>query len=458
MEEIKTERMDTKLIKQKILDLAIRGKLVPQNPADEPASVLLERIKAEKAQLIKEGKIKKEKELADNESPDVQLPASWEWAKINDIFIFKGGYAFKSKDYSTSEVNQIIRIGNVKNDCLLLNNQPVYVSKEIVQKAEDYKIQLDDLLFTMTGTKGKRDYFFTCLVEEKHLAHDLYLNQRVGCLRSITAKVYLPYISLALKHNIVLDAIFATETGNVSQGNIGSYSTLNLYIPLPPLEEQKRIVAEIDRWFKWIDELEQNQQDLHIAIKQAKSKILDLAIHGKLVPQESKWKEYELKEVCDFLSGYAFDSNEYKTSGIPLVRISNIKNSGIDLEQCVFIQKSIEDRFIIKKGDLLIAMSGATTGKMGIYRLDSEAALNQRVGNLRVKDTSLLLPEYRDLYMLAQQELILKLAYGGAQPNISAKNISSFKISLPTIVEQKKIIIKTQSLFAQLDCIEKCLG
>ena len=136
----------------------------------------------------------------------------------------------------------------------------------------------------MTGTRGKRDYFFTAQV--KDTKNNLLLNQRVGCLRALTDLIEVSFLSLALKSEYILDSIFQTETGNVSQGNIGSDNTLNLDIALPPIEEQKRIVIEVDKCFKLIDTIEQNQTDLKTAIEQTKSKVLDLAIHGKLVPQD----------------------------------------------------------------------------------------------------------------------------------------------------------------------------
>ena len=120
--------MNTKELRQKILDLAIHGKLVPQDPNDEPASVLLERIKAEKERLIKEGKIKRAKKSAKfSDTPHYQqnvpfeVPEGWVWCKLGDIANFQGGYAYKSNTYVNQSDWQVIRIGNVKNDNLLLD-------------------------------------------------------------------------------------------------------------------------------------------------------------------------------------------------------------------------------------------------------------------------------------------------------------------------------------------------
>ena len=253
-------------------------------------------------------------------------------------------------------------------------------------------------------------------------------------------------------------------------------------IPLPPYKEQKVISEAISHWLSLIDTIGNSKEQLKIAIKQTKSKILDLAIHGKLVPQDPNdepasellkrvnpkaeiacdnprygnlpkgWCKCRLRDVCSFINGYAFSSDNYKNKGIPLVRISNITNdNGIDLRTCVYIQHSVDEQFIVHKGDLLIAMSGATTGKMGVYSYDGEAYLNQRVGNLKASNA--LCENYMYYLMYSHIESILKMAYGGAQPNISAKAILSINVLLPPLQEQHRIVAKIEELFAQLDKI-----
>ena len=178
--------------------------------------------------------------------------------------------------------------------------------------------------------------------------------------------------------------------------------------------------------------------------------------HYENVPFEipESWCWCKLSDVCNFESGYAFSSDDYKDKGTPLVRISNIQDGLVSLDNCVYIDEGdIDKRFIINNGDLLIAMSGATTGKMGVYQYDCPALLNQRVGNIKV-NTSLLLQKYRDYFMQSQGDLILKLSYGGAQPNVSAKIISDLFIPIPSLNEQEKIVAEIEKWFGFIDEIE----
>jgi type I restriction enzyme S subunit len=215
-----------------------------------------------------------------------ELPDGWALATVRDVFTFQGGYAYKSNSYVKNSDNLLIRIGNVKNDTILFDSSPVYISDELAAETSQYCIRTNDMLFTMTGTKFKRDYFFTTVITDSNLSvKNMYLNQRVGCLRA-----YLPIevkcFCYFMKHKLVLDKVFIKETGTANQGNIGSEDTLSLLIPVPPVSEQRRIVAAIESAFAVIDEIERNKTDLAAAVIAAKQKILSLAVTGKLVQQD----------------------------------------------------------------------------------------------------------------------------------------------------------------------------
>ena len=475
--------MNTKALRQKILDLAIHGKLVPQDPNDEPASVLLERIRDEKERLIKEGKIKrpkKAKATSDKPHYPYELPEGWAWCKLDDLAFYKKGpfgssltkAMFVSKGDDTYKVYE--QKNAIQKDCTL---GTYYISKEKYESLSGFAIQPFDIIVSCAGTIGE--------------TYVLPRNIQKGIINQALMLIRLYYRDIEQFYLLYFDFILKEEAKNSSKGtaikNIPPFDVLkNFYIPIPPLKEQIRILDEINKWMSFVELIETGTANLQNVIKQTKSKVLDLAIHGKLVPQDPTdepasellkrinpkaeitcdnghyqklpegWCECKLSDVCVFDNGYAFSSDNYNDCGIPLIRISNITNTGsIDLSSCVFVQDVPSNKFIVKSGDLLIAMSGATTGKMGVYLYEENALLNQRVGNLKCTDA--MLQQYRNYYMFAKSDYILKIAYGGAQPNISAKAILDIDVMLPPLKEQYRIVAKIEEIFAQLDAIETSL-
>ena len=473
--------MDTKKLRQKILDLAIRGKLVPQDPNDEPASVLLERIKAEKERLIKEGKIKRSKKATKTsdtphyENVPFEMPNNWVWTTVDELCdVVRGGSPRPAGDekYYNGAI-PFLKVADLTKDDEIYVYKAEYTIKEAGLK-KTRLVNEGTLLLTNSGaTLGVPKITTFSTTFNDGIAAFLYINKEI--------QLYL-YWFLKSK----TDSFRKIDQG-AAQPNLNTDLIKSIPIPLPPLTEQKRIIKEIKRWFSLINQIDQNKSDLQTIIKQAKSKILDLAIHGKLVPQDPNdepasellkrinpstkitcdnahytfkvptgWIMCKLGEICALENGYAFSSDDYKQQGIPLVRISNISDNTINLNGCVFVKKEVDDRFIVKNGDLLIALSGATTGKMGVYENENIAYLNQRVGNLKIKK-NVLLPEYRNYYMFSQIEKILKLAYGGAQPNISSKIICELQFLLPPLMEQKRIVQKIEELYSYFDNIQKAL-
>ena len=196
----------------------------------------------------------------------------------------------------------------------------------------------------------------------------------------------------------------------------------------------------------------------------AKKKQIELTIEEKLqnalvskeeqpykIPNNWCWTYF--KDIFYIENGYAFKKIDYKKEGIPLVRISNIENGIVNINECIYVNKleKNEEKYVIEKGDLLIALSGATTGKNGVYYLDEIAYLNQRIGNIKIKNKEKVLNEYRNYYIALKNEDILNLAYGGAQPNISPKVIEFISIPLSPINEQQRIVNRIESLFVKLD-------
>lgn len=168
------------------------------------------------------------------------------------------------------------------------------------------------------------------------------------------------------------------------------------------------------------------------------------------LPQGWEWKK--LGDICDFQNGFAFKSNLFKNQGSIIVRISNIQNSVVELKDVAYFDKNDYknlDAYRVIKGDILIAMSGATTGKIGIYQNDEIAFLNQRVGKFII--VSELLKQYLFYFLTTQIEENLKKSFGAAQPNLSTEQIKNIDIPFPPLEEQRRIVGVLDGLFGKID-------
>ena len=268
--------MDTKALRQKILDLAIHGKLVPQDPNDEPASVLLERIRAEKERLIKKGKIKKGKKSAktsDKSHYPFELPKGWVWTTLGEIGEITTGNT-PSKD------NKEYYGGNIPFF------KPTDLEQGIDTKFSNDK--LSQLGFESSRKLPANTVLVTCIGatigKTGLISVEGSCNQQINAI--VPTKSIIPYflyyacVSEYMQNEIKSNAS-ATTLPILNKGNFSKIA-----FPLPPLEEQKRIVSEIERWMLFVNVVESGKSDLQKIIIQAKFKILDLAIHGKLVPQD----------------------------------------------------------------------------------------------------------------------------------------------------------------------------
>ena len=289
--------MKAKDLKNSILQLAIQGKLVPQDPKDEPASKLLEKIRAAKQKLVKEGKIKKDKQESfiykgdDNnyyekigtevrnitgEIP-FEIPDNWAWVRLQGISNINGGFAFKSTLYNNSGV-RVIRISDF-NENGVTNNRIVRYpySEELIP----YKLEENNILLAMTGGTVGKSY----LVE--HLDEDMYVNQRVATIK-LHSQINAKYINAVILSNITQRIIEYSK--NSTNDNISMGTISNFFIPLPPMEEQKHIVKQLEILESYIEKYDKAETELSVLNEtfpdQIKKAILQYAIQGKLVPQD----------------------------------------------------------------------------------------------------------------------------------------------------------------------------
>ncbi|CAI8173734.1 MAG: Uncharacterised protein [Cryomorphaceae bacterium] len=278
-----THQLDlVKQLRLAFLREAMQGKLVPQDPNDESASVLLEKIKAEKENLIKEKKIKKQKPLPPITEDKIpfEIPENWVWCRLGEVTNdLLGGFAFKSSKYVKESNNQVIRLGNVKNDNLLLTANPAYISDDYASTAEKAMLLPGDILVTMTGTRAKRDYLFTLLLNDEHFENlNLYLNQRVGAIR-LNDLLQKEFITFLLKEPSILEPVFLSSTGAANQANIGVTALNNILVPLPTFSEQQRIVAKLNELMAYCDEFEasikESQQQNELLLQQVLREALE---------------------------------------------------------------------------------------------------------------------------------------------------------------------------------------
>jgi type I restriction enzyme, S subunit len=273
-----------KQLRQAFLREAMQGKLVPQDRNDEPASELLKKIKAEKEQSIKEKKVKKEKELPTIKAEEIpfEIPKSWVWCRLGEIsYDLLGGFAFDSTRYSKSSKNQVIRLGNVKPDSLLLDASPVFIDDTYAKEVDKSELFPGDVLITMTGTRSKRDYLFSVLVNETNFEERrLYLNQRVGCFR-FTDLLSRSFLIKSLKDDRLLEPVFESATGAANQANIGVGALKEILIPLPPHQEQLRIATKLDQLMNYCNKLEQSIRQSQIENEQLLQQVLREALQPK---------------------------------------------------------------------------------------------------------------------------------------------------------------------------------
>ena len=401
------------------------------------------------------------------ENVPFEVPEGWMWTTLGVIGTWQsGGTPSRSnKSYYGGNIPWL-KTGDLNDG--YITHIPEFITEEAVVNSSAKLNPVGSVLIAMYGaTIGKLGI----------LTFPATTNQACcACIEyDAIDPMFLFYFLLSQR------TAFIAKGGGGAQPNISKEIIVKTYIPLPPFLEQQRIVAEIERWFSLIDIIENGKNDLQNIIKQTKNKILDLAIHGDpndepaiellkrinpgFTPCDNGhytnlpkgWAICKLSDLCRIENGFAFSSNDYKSQGIPLVRISNITHNTIDITDCVYVEGITDNKFKISKGDLLIAMSGATTGKMGVYLFDEIAYLNQRVGNIKILNKSSLFPDYRNIYMQSKVDEILKIAYGGAQPNISASVIGNFDFPLPPYKEQIRIVETVQRIFDQLDTITESL-
>lgn len=449
--------MDTKKLRQKILDLAIHGKLVPQDPNDEPASVLLERIKAEKERLIKEGKIKGSKKSAKtSDTPHYgnvpfEVPDNWAWTTLGNIGTWQaGGTPSRSnKSYYGGNIPWL-KTGDLNDG--LITNIPEKITEDAVANSSAKINPTGSVLIAMYGaTIGKLGI----------LTFPATTNQACcACIEyfAITQK-YLFYFLLSHRD------MFIAKGGGGAQPNISKEIIVNTAIPLPPLAEQERIVTEIERWFTLIDQLEQGKSDLQTVIKQAKSRVLYLTIHGKLVPQNpndepaidllkrinpdftpcdnghypqlpDSWTIVPMQMLCSLTDGEKLDGK-----GMPNLDVKYLRGER-DF-------KTLTNGRYVAANSLLILVDGENSGE--VFRTPIEGYQGSTFKQLHINEN--MLAEYILHVINLHRKALRENKVGSAIPHLDKKLFKAIEVPVPPYDEQVRIVTVINSMHSKLDAI-----
>ncbi len=456
---IKKQLMDTKKLRQKILDLAIHGKLVPQDPNDEPASVLLERIKAEKERLIKEGKIKRSKKSGSSdtlhyENVPFEVPSSWVWCRLEDI-VCELKYGTSEKSSSVGKI-AVLRMGNITNVGTIDYSNLVYSSND--EDIEQYSLEKDDLLFNRTNSSewvGKTAIY----KEEQPAIYAGYL------IRIRPLLISSDYLNTVMNSGYYRDWCYDVKTDAVNQSNINAQKLSQLMIPIPPLKEQGRIVAEMDKWISLIDIVKNGKDDLLTIIKQAKSKILNLAIRGKLVPQDPN-DEPAIELLKRINPDFTPCDNEHYQNLpkgwciVPMQMLCSLtdgeKQSGIErINLDVKYLRGERDAKMLSTGkyitenSLLILVDGENSGE--VFQTPTEGYQGSTFKLLSINNN--MNTDYMLQVINLHRKTLRENKVGSAIPHLNKKLFRAIEVPMPPYDEQHRIINVINVAYKHLDAI-----
>lgn len=473
--------MNTKALRQKILDLAIHGKLVPQDPNDEPASVLLERIRDEKERLIKEGKIKrpkKTKTTSDKPHYPYELPKGWAWCKLSDCCHIAGRIGFRG--YTKDDLVEFQKGAITLSPSNIIDgemdyNKCTYISWDKYEESPEIEVLEGDILLVKTGSS-----FGKCALVDK-LPWKSTINPQFVILKYISInEQYLTWVlQSSYARNNYNDFVLGTAIPTFTQVVLG-----NMPIPLPPISEQLKIVNKLKHLFLSINSLENNKKSLCTLIKESKSKVLDLAIHGKLVPQDpTDEPASELLKRINPKAEITSDNGHYQKlpEGWILTRGKNIFNQMkscqpfgedfkyIDIDAIDNKQQKINKIKTIKvanapsrasrytqKGDVVFSMVRPYLRNIAIV---SENDCIASTGFYVCSPKELLLTGFCYYLMISDYVVngLNQYMKGDNSPSINKKNVDDWFFPIPPLKEQHRIIAKIEEIFAQLDAIEASL-
>ncbi len=507
-----------KKLRELILTLAMQGKLVPQDPNDQTVYELIKEIEKEKEKLVKEGKIKKSKSLGNVQKNDIPfvIPNHWEWVYLNEIVSLLGDGLHGTPQYDDHGDYFFINGNNLNDGRIQIKENTKRVS---ITEYEKYKKNLDDrtVLVSINGTLGNVAFF----------NNENVVLGKSACYFNLFSAIEKSYIKVLINSKYFLEYANTEATGSTIK-NVSLKSMREFKIPLPPLNEQKRIVEKINQLMALCDELEKlkeqkeakkltvhksainqlldskdesnSQKGWHFIsnhfndiytvkenVSELRSAILQLAMQGKLVPQDSNDQSVSelLKKLNKTKNIPVVNSNEMSFSlpqnwewerivnlgitqtgttppkkdpdnygdFIPFIGPGNIKNGVIDYSGEGLSKKGIEKGRLIEKDSILMVCIGGSIGKHAMTNQD--ISCNQQINTITVYPE--LSTQYVYWAMASQyfQNTVINQAGGSATPIINKLKWSSIPIPVPPYNEQQRIVEKINQLMALCDDLEK---
>lgn len=476
-------------LKNSILQLAIQGKLIEQRPEEGTAEELYQQIQAEKQALIKAGKIKKVKPLPEIAEEDLEfdIPETWRWVYLGELFIHNTGKAQNSSGSTAGTIRKFITTSN-----LYWNRFDFSKVKEMPfteQELERCTVQKGDLLVCEGGDCGRSAIW--------NYDEEVCIQNHVHRLR--------PYVELSVEFYYYLMFLYKFTgrlrgRGVAIQG-LSTDAIHKVICPLPPLAEQKRIVAKIEELLPLIDRYEAAWSRLEEFNKRfpgdMQKSLLQMAIQGKLVEQRPEegtgeelfrqiqaekqalikagkikkekplpaitddekpfdipdsWKWVRLGELTKLItkgSSPKWQGINYVEHGLLFVTSENVGKNELIWDNKKYVDPKFDEispRSSLQYGDLLTNIVGASIGRTAVYNLHENANINQAVCLIRLVNGGLL--KYLLQYMNSYTAYLVMMndKVDSARANISLTNIAEFLVPLPPIAEQKRIVAKLEEL------------
>ena len=476
-------------LKSSILQLAIQGKLVEQRPEEGTGEELYQQIQAEKKRLIQEGKIKKEKplpEIAEDEVP-FEIPESWKWVQIRDIAIkITDGTHHSPANYEQGKY-RYVTAKNIKNQGVTLTNI-TYVSEDVHNEifARCNPEHGDVLLIKDGATTG--------VVTVNNLIEPFSMLSSVALLKmpSLMSAWYLVYV---LRSDLLYKAVRAQMKGTgITRITLKQIELMT--IPLPPLAEQKRIVAQIEELLPYLDRYEKAWNRLEefnrrFPVDMQKS-ILQMAIQGKLVEQRPEegtgeelyrqiqaekqalikagkikkekplpeiaedevpfeipegWKWVRLPSVSSSCLGKMLDRQKNSGSLMPYLRNVNVRWGSFDLMDLLEMRfEDVEDdRFLIRKNDLVMC-EGGEPGRCAIWAQDTPIHFQKACHRIRFAQSLNVAFFYHVFCLYASNGIFSNLYTGTTIKHLTGQSLDRVVVPLPPLAEQKRIVARLEEI------------